>query len=153
MSASPPPTSPVPVPDIVSNHLPAVLEGNEYFQAGFGLAVVGFGMSLLRRGGVLMQLVARRQFLTSMEITNRDPSYVWLSEWIEATIKDQNVRRVCVQTKRRQTLSGKSISSYSMSLAEGRHFLRLAISENSTGHSASVNHSNEQRKNKNSIQT
>lgn len=112
---------PIPIP------MPAFLEANPYFQAGFGLAVMGFGASVLRRAGVGLQILAKRQFLTSLEITNRDPSFPWITQWLQSATHGK-LRRVTVETSKRQTQSGKSITSYSMVPSQGKHFVRYKVS-------------------------
>ena len=106
--------------------MPAFLEGNPYFQAGFGLAIMGFGLQLIRKGGVGLQILAKRQLLTSLEITNRDASFPWITQWLQHTTKGK-IRRVTVETPRRQTHSGKSITSYSMVPSQGKHFIKYKV--------------------------
>ena len=120
LGASTPPIPSLPIP------MPAFLEANPYFQAGFGLAIMGFGASLLRRSGVGLQILARRQFLTSREITNRDASFPCITQWLQSTTKGK-IRRVTVETTKRQTQSGKSITSYSMVPSQGKHFVRYQV--------------------------
>eukprot|EP01083_Nonionella_stella_P047865 128123_1 len=117
MNAGTPLPPPLPIP------MPSFLEGNPYFQAGFGLAVMGFGMQLLRKGGIGLQIFAKRQFLTSLEITNRDASFPWITQWLQSTTNGK-LRRVTVETTKRQTQSGKSITSYSLVPSQGKHFVQ-----------------------------
>ena len=123
MNLGGPPSNPpakLPIP------MPAFLDGNPYFQAGFGLAIMGFGLQLLRKGGIGLQIFAKRQFLTSLEITNRDASFPWITQWLQHTTKGK-IRRVTVETQRRQTQSGKSITSYSMVPSQGKHFIKYKV--------------------------
>lgn len=106
--------------------MPAFMESNPYFQAGFGLAIMGFGMQLLRKGGVGLQIFAKRQFLTSLEITNRDASFPWITQWLQQTTEGK-IRRVAVETQKRTLQSGKSITSYSMVPSQGKHFIKYKV--------------------------
>eukprot|EP01084_Bolivina_argentea_P136548 240478_1 len=83
---------------------------------------MGFGLQLVRKGGVGLQIFAKRQFLTSLEITNRDASFPWITQWLQSTTQNK-IRRVTVETMKRQTQSGKSITSYSMVPSQGKHFI------------------------------
>lgn len=40
----------------LAGFLPAALESNPYFSAGFGLTLMGVGLALARRGGALLQV-------------------------------------------------------------------------------------------------
>lgn len=102
--------------------LPSFLQENAYFGAGFGLAMLGVGLQAVRRGGAGLQLLATRQFLTTMEISNRDASFPMVLQWLQQQTKDKS-RRVSIETVKRQTQSGKSIVSFSMVPAQGKHFL------------------------------
>lgn len=102
---------------------PSFLDGNPYFSAGFGLAVMGFGIQLFRRSGVYLQLFASRSFLTTLEINNHDPAFPWIIQWLNDNSK-HNFRRVCVETYKRQTQSGKSITNFSLVPSQGRHFIK-----------------------------
>eukprot|EP01060_Flectonema_neradi_P002163 TRINITY_DN11311_c0_g1_i1.p1 TRINITY_DN11311_c0_g1~~TRINITY_DN11311_c0_g1_i1.p1 ORF type:complete len:417 (+),score=51.95 TRINITY_DN11311_c0_g1_i1:64-1314(+) len=60
----------------------AIVQGNPYFHAGAGLYGIGAAMMFARTGGRLGKEYFKRRFLTTVEVTNRDPAYQWVIEWI-----------------------------------------------------------------------
>ena len=61
--------------------LPAFLENNPYFSAGFGLAAITVGFGILRKSIGGLEMLAQRSFLTTLEVHNRDPAYPWILRW------------------------------------------------------------------------
>ncbi len=77
----PPPPAAAPMPDVqtfLSSFIPNALQGNPYFEAGFGLSIVGTSLALARGSAKSMTNVFKRNFLVTMEITSKDRSYPWV---------------------------------------------------------------------------
>jgi mitochondrial chaperone BCS1 len=77
-------SNPLP-PDIhgvLTSYLPAALQGNPYFEAGFGLSLFGTGLAIARGGGKSLLTLTKRHFLVTLEITNKDRSYPWVLSWL-----------------------------------------------------------------------
>jgi chaperone BCS1 len=55
---------------------------NPYFTAGFGLLGVGAGMAAARQGITRLVYLARRRYLTTVEVTSKDPAYGWIVNWL-----------------------------------------------------------------------
>jgi len=66
MSSSPP-SPPPEVADFLTKYLPAALQGNPYFEAGFGLSVVGTVLAMGRSGAKAGVNMAKRHFLVTLE--------------------------------------------------------------------------------------
>ena len=60
----------------------ATLEGNPYFSAGFGLAIMGTGLALLRGAGKTAVTMAKRHLLITLEVTSKDRAYPWVLQWL-----------------------------------------------------------------------
>ena len=87
----PPPQSPLPqfpadpsqaAADYLSKLLPPSLVGNPYFEAGFGLSLVGTALAMARGGAKAAVTVAKRHFLVTLEVTSKDRSYPWVLQWL-----------------------------------------------------------------------
>ena len=60
----------------------AVMQSNPYFHAGAGLYGIGAALMVARTGGRLGKEYIKRRFITTVEVTNRDPAYQWVIEWV-----------------------------------------------------------------------
>lgn len=49
---------------------------------GLGLALIGGCVTALRSGSKIAMTLARRHFLMTLEVTNRDRSYPWVLQWV-----------------------------------------------------------------------
>lgn len=76
------------------------LQGNPYFTAGFGLIGVGAGLTALKQGGTRLALLLQRRYLTSVEVTSKDPSYHWVLQWLAKSGLNSG-NHYSVQTARR----------------------------------------------------
>ena len=81
------------------------LGDNPYFSAGFGLAGIGLGVAMLRRGLQGAVILAKRNLLRTLEVTSKDPSYPWVLQWI--TEQGSKTQHVTVQTKSIQLANGR----------------------------------------------
>jgi chaperone BCS1 len=48
---------------------------NPYFSAGFGLLGIGTGMAVMRRGLISVGSLVQRRFVSTLELTSRDPLF------------------------------------------------------------------------------
>jgi len=113
----PPPPVDLPFP------VPSFLEGNPYFGAGFGLAILGAGLSLAKRGSQQLYLAVQRKVLITLEVTSKDPAFHWVCQWVNCQLS-QNARRLILQTSRKTAESGKSITEFNFTPATGIHFMK-----------------------------
>jgi len=75
------------VPDFLSSFLPDTLKGNPYFEAGFGLSLLGTGLALARGASTVAVNMTKRHFLVTLEITSKDRSYPWVLAWLTRQVK------------------------------------------------------------------
>lgn len=66
------------LPDFVSS----LLHQNPYFSAGFGLLGVGAIFAAGRQGLARFLYLAQRRYLTTVEVTSKDPAYTWMVAWL-----------------------------------------------------------------------
>lgn len=60
----------------------ALLTGNPYFTAGFGLLGVGSALAVARQGILRAAGFLQRRLISTLEVTSRDSAYPWLLQWI-----------------------------------------------------------------------
>jgi len=114
---------PPPTPMELPFPAPSFLENNPYFGAGFGLAVLGAGMSFMKRGSQQLWLAAQRKFLITLEVTSKDPAFHWVCQWVNSELSI-NARRLILKTSRKAAESGKSIIEFNFTPATGIHFMK-----------------------------
>eukprot|EP01061_Rhynchopus_euleeides_P000211 TRINITY_DN1015_c2_g1_i1.p1 TRINITY_DN1015_c2_g1~~TRINITY_DN1015_c2_g1_i1.p1 ORF type:complete len:435 (+),score=114.36 TRINITY_DN1015_c2_g1_i1:88-1305(+) len=88
----------------------ATVQSNPYFHAGAGLYGLG---AVAMTGRVAMRGVkeyTRRRYLASVEMTNRDPGYRWVMEWL-ANHKGQSYGHRSLQTSGVVVHANNSISA------------------------------------------
>ncbi|BGP16775.1 hypothetical protein JCM10213_002168 [Rhodosporidiobolus nylandii] len=118
------------------------LDSNPYFSAGFGLMALGVGAQLLRRSAVYGATIAQRRLLVSLEISSKDPSYLWFLQWMsqqsarQAQLADRPLRGIeglasrirshelAVETKYEQRKDGSSTAEFSLVPGPGTHYFR-----------------------------
>lgn len=71
----------------------ALLESNPYFNAGFGLMVIGTVLAVARRGTTFAAGAAQRRLLISLEIPSKDRAHPWFLHWMGAQAKAQAMRQ------------------------------------------------------------
>ncbi|BGP48759.1 Complex III assembly protein translocase and chaperone [Rhodotorula kratochvilovae] len=120
----------------------SALDSNPYFSAGFGLMALGVGAQVLRRSAVHAATLAQRRLLVSLEISSKDPSYLWFLQWMsaqsarQAAIANQPLRgfeglasrirshELAVETKYEQRKDGSSSAEFSLVPGPGTHYFR-----------------------------
>uniref|UniRef100_A0A6A7G986 Mitochondrial chaperone BCS1 n=2 Tax=Hirondellea gigas TaxID=1518452 RepID=A0A6A7G986_9CRUS len=99
-----------------------VLKGNPYFDAGFGLALMGVGLGLLRQASRYSLVLARRHLLVSMEVTNKDPAYPWVLQWINSPQRFM-AQHLTATTSVQTSATGDVQTLFSFSPSPGRHII------------------------------
>ncbi|KAK4057294.1 Complex III assembly protein translocase and chaperone [Microbotryomycetes sp. JL221] len=121
------------------------MDGNPYFSAGFGLMALGVGATFLRRASVQFATLAQRRMLVSLEISSKDPSYLWFLQWMshQTLVKQQQQltrvaaigrfetwankiksHELAVETKYEQRQDGSSTAEFSLVPGPGTHYFR-----------------------------
>ncbi|KAG8935715.1 hypothetical protein FRC03_003017 [Tulasnella sp. 419] len=115
--------------------LDGILSSNPYFSAGFGLMGVGVGLTVLRRGGLLLSNLTQRRLLVSLEIPSRDKAYPWFLEWMAKQSKDQALQgrrsgfrmfsnELSVETNYKEYVNGSADVLFSLVPGVGTHFFK-----------------------------
>ncbi|GAA5973844.1 hypothetical protein JCM11641_003189 [Rhodosporidiobolus odoratus] len=122
--------------------LQQALDSNPYFSAGFGLMALGVGAQVLRRSAVYGATIAQRRLLVSLEISSKDPSYLWFLQWMsqqsarQAQLAERPLRGIeglasrirshelAVETKYEQRKDGSSTAEFSLVPGPGTHYFR-----------------------------
>jgi len=92
------------------------------FGAGFGLLSLGFAATLARKGAQVGQVMFRRHYMTTVEVTCKDKSYNWLLGWI-AQKGARNTQHLSVDTSFVESESGKVATKYDFMPSVGTHFM------------------------------
>ena len=106
----------MPLPDSLLH-----LGDNPYFGAGFGLFAIGAAAAVLRKSTVALSHLARRYFMTTLEIPVSDHSYHWVLEWI-AKRPDMSCH-LSVKTAFHKLHSGKIATGFTFSPSPGAHYI------------------------------
>lgn len=101
--------------DVLTN-----LPGNPLFGAGFGLLGVGAILASLRKGALTLLNLAQQRFITTLEITSRDPLYKGLVNAISQEKLLSGSHFTCT------TLTTTSLPQFSPS--PGTHYIRFQSS-------------------------
>lgn len=97
------------------------LSDNQFFGAGFGLALLGGGVALLKRGTAVGYRMAQRYCVVVMEIPNTDISYHWLLQWL-AKRRMVGSQHTSVHTLLEKTDDGRVSSEFKFMPSTGLHF-------------------------------
>ena len=99
------------------------LTDNPYFGAGFGL----FGLGALAAGSkrllVVADVLVRRHYLTTVEVTCKDKSYQWLLAWITQR-GAKKTQHLSVDTTFVESETGKISTRYDFQPSVGVHLIR-----------------------------
>mmetsp|Transcript_25277 Transcript_25277/g.32886 ORF Transcript_25277/g.32886 Transcript_25277/m.32886 type:complete len:470 (-) Transcript_25277:187-1596(-) len=139
MSSPVPPSLPPDFHAVLTSYLPTALQGNPYFEAGFGLSLFGTALAFARGGSKGFITLTKRHFLVTLEITNKDRSYPWVLSWLtrQASVSGSSTlaQHVSVNTNVGEVSnpldgSDKSLSSsgdgsvqFEFAPCPGRHFI------------------------------
>ncbi|KAF9526991.1 BCS1 N terminal-domain-containing protein [Crepidotus variabilis] len=113
----------------------AFVQDNPYFQAGFGLMVVGVGLTALRHGITLGSTALRRRMLVTLEINNKDRSYEWFLTWMARQTAAQaraqkrwapwaRSHQLSVETTVEQRKNGSSSALFKLVAGPGTHYVQ-----------------------------
>ncbi|KAM3723069.1 Mitochondrial chaperone BCS1 [Dirofilaria immitis] len=97
------------------------LSTNPYFGAGAGLAGLGVCLSIARKLAVISNTLFRRRFLISLQISNEDPAYPWLLNYINRNSARQT-RQISVHTLISQAESGRTVTNFTYLPGHGKHY-------------------------------
>uniref|UniRef100_A0A8R1TY69 Mitochondrial chaperone BCS1 n=1 Tax=Onchocerca volvulus TaxID=6282 RepID=A0A8R1TY69_ONCVO len=97
------------------------LSTNPYFGAGAGLAGLGICLSIARKLAVISNTLFRRRFLISLQISNEDPAYPWLLDYINRNSARQT-RQISVHTLISQAESGRTVTNFTYLPGHGMHY-------------------------------
>jgi chaperone BCS1 len=70
----------------ISEALGGIVDGNPYFNAGFGLTLLAGGLALAKRTAIVGMQQLRRASTVTLEVTSKDQSYPWVLSWINAQV-------------------------------------------------------------------
>lgn len=106
------------------------------------MQALGVGATILRRGAFQAATLAQRRLLVSLEISSKDPSYLWFLQWMSAQAKVQAAlaqaplrgfeglasrlksHELAVETKYEQRKDGSSSAEFSLVPGPGTHYFR-----------------------------
>jgi chaperone BCS1 len=106
----------MPLSDLISS-----LGDNPYFGAGFGLVGLGSGLAVLRKASQIGMIAFRRHYMMTLEIQNRDRSFLWLLNWMGARGMRQP-QHMSVETTFTQSEQGKINTAFDFVPSPGTHF-------------------------------
>lgn len=104
----------------MSDLIGSLLHDNPYFSAGFGLLGVGAVFAAGRQGFTRLLYLAQRRYLTTVEVTSKDPAYGWIVNWLT---------RQALLSGSHFTVNArvsKNASAVALSPAPGVHYLRCS---------------------------
>ena len=107
--------------------MPAALEGNPYFSAGFGLGILGTGLALLRGSAKAASTLAQRHLLVTLEVTSKDRAYPWVLQWLTAQAERGGAgavgQHLSVDTISQRLANGRIMTRFEFTPSPGRHVL------------------------------
>jgi hypothetical protein len=103
----------------------ATLEGNPYFSAGFGLAIMGTGLALLRGAGKTAVTMAKRHLLITLEVTSKDRAYPWVLQWLTDQAQHTSLgQHLSVQTVVKKLANGRTTTLFEFLPSTGTHIVQ-----------------------------
>jgi chaperone BCS1 len=93
---------------------------NAVFSGGFGLALLAAGAQLLRTGTTVGMRMLRRNFLVTLEVTNKDRSYPWVLQWIAN--QGRRTQHLSVETVVKPTAGNAGNMRFDLVPGPGQHF-------------------------------
>lgn len=96
---------------------------------------VGAALALVRRSAVSAATLGRRRLLVTLEISSKDPSYLWFLQWMSARSASQSSlpglagrirsHELAVETSQEQQRDGSNKTSFSLVPGPGTHFFKF----------------------------
>jgi chaperone BCS1 len=120
--------------NISTSFLPLdVLFQNPVFAGGIGLASLGAGAALLRRGVLQSASLIKRRLLVDVEISKQDASYPWLMGWVTLhqsppgflTSKITRLHHLSASTFARTLENRKITANFQLQPGYGRHIIKF----------------------------
>ena len=103
----------------------ATLEGNPYFSAGFGLAIMGTGLALMRGAGKTAVTMAKRHLLITLEVTSKDRAYPWVLQWLTEQAQHTSLgQHLSVQTVVKKLANGRTTTLFEFLPSTGTHIVQ-----------------------------
>lgn len=101
------------------------LSSNPYFSAGFGLGILGTGLTLARGAGRAALTLAQRHLLVTLEVTSKDRSYPWVLALLTAQAGRRATlgQHLSVDTVVHKHASGRTSTRFDFQPCPGRHLL------------------------------
>ena len=101
------------------------LEGNPCFSAGFGLAIMGTGLALLRGAGKTAVTMAKRHLLITLEVTSKDRAYPWVLQWLTDQAQHTSLgQHLSVQTVVKKLANGRTTTLFEFLPSTGTHIVQ-----------------------------
>lgn len=97
------------------------LTSNPLFAGGVGIAGLGVGAALLRRGLLSGMLFAQRHLTVSLEIPSKDRSYGWVLHWLHRHTA-YRAQHMSVETTVMQQAGGQVNATFDFLPSTGKHF-------------------------------
>lgn len=92
---------------------------NQYFAAGLGLFGIGTGLALLKQSFVAGLRFLSTHYVSSIEVTSKDPAYQWVLEWV-----GKNCKSLSKSYTLSTTLKGNGIVCCDLTPSPGTHFIK-----------------------------
>lgn len=99
------------------------LADNPYFGAGFGLASLGVGLTLAKRGVSFGLIIFKRYRMVSLEVTHRDLNYLILLNWVRQ--QQTGLRHTSLVSRVHQSDSGQISYQEDFVPNVGTHFFKF----------------------------
>ena len=93
---------------------------NQFFSAGLGLFGIGTGIAILRQSFIKFAHLLSNRYITSLEITSKDPSYGWILNFIGKNCKLHS-RNFSLTT----SFKGSNSVDFQFAPAIGSHYLQF----------------------------
>jgi len=97
------------------------LSKNPMFAGGLGIAGLGVGAAMLRRGLLSGMLVAQKYYTVSLEVASKDRSYQWLLHWLARYTRNKT-QHLSVETTITHMQGGQINAAFDFVPSTGNHW-------------------------------